>query len=152
MDLGRMGEMDEDRSLFGPGRYPDTGPLAVLARLGFLASVTAIIVAVYLPSSMVPRFARSHYLEHFAAFYVALLAALAAMPRGRLRRVASGFVIFATALESSHLLGGAMIEPLVMNWVADLGGLAAAIAPIVVERYRRRFPPTIRTSDEAPPP
>ena len=145
-----MGEMQEDRSLFGPGRYPDTGPLAVLARLGFIAAVTAIVVAVYLPSSMVPRFARSHYLEHFAAFYVALLAALAAMPRARLRRVVTWFVIFATALESSHLLAGAPIEPLLRNWVADLGGLAAAGVPIVVERYRRRFPPTFRTSDEAP--
>lgn len=152
MDRGHLGEMEEDRSLFGSGRYPDTGPLAVLARLGFLASLTAILVAVYLPSSLVPRFARSHYLEHFAAFYVVLLAALAAMPRARLRRVAIGFVLFATALESSHLLGGALLEPLIMNWVADLGGLAAAIAPIVVERYRRRFPLTLRTSDEDPLP
>jgi hypothetical protein len=145
-----QGEMQEDRSLFGPGRYPDTGPLAVFARVAFLGALAAIMIAVYLPPSMVPRFARSHYLEHFAAFYVVLLAALAAMPRARLRRVAAGFVFFATALESSHLLSGATIEPLVMNWVADLGGLAAATAPIVVERYRRRFPPPFRTND-APP-
>lgn len=93
--------MQEDRSLFGPGRYPDTGVLAVLARLGFLGAIVAIIVAVFLPPSMVPKFLQSHYLEHFAAFYVALLAALAAMPRSRLRRVATGFVIFATGLEGT---------------------------------------------------
>lgn len=151
MSQAAMGEIHEDRSLFGQGRYPDTGPLAVGARLGFLAAVVAIIVAVYLPSSMVPRFARSHYLEHFAAFYVVLLAALAAMPRARLRAVATGLVAFATALESSHLLAGAPLDPLVRNWVADLGGLAAAAAPVVVERYRRRFPPLFRTSDEDPP-
>jgi hypothetical protein len=147
---GDVNDMEEDRTLFGAGRYPDTGPLAVAARLGFLAAIAAIIVAVYMPSEMVPKVLRSHYLEHFAAFYVVFLAALAAMPRARLRRVATGFVLFATALESSHLLGGATIEPLVMNWVADLGGLAAAAAPIVVERYRRRFPPLFRTSDEGP--
>lgn len=140
--------MDEDRTLFGPGRYPDAGPLAVLARLGFMVAVVAIVIAVFLPSHMVPKFARSHYLEHFAAFYVALLAALAAMPRAQLRRVATGFVIFATCLEASHLLAGAALGPLVRNWVADLGGLSAAAAPVVVERFRRRFPRRARTSDE----
>jgi len=70
---------------------------------------------------------------------VALLAALAAMPRAQLRKAMIGATIFATVLEASHLLGGADFGPLVNNWVADLGGLAAAAAPIVVERFRRRF-------------
>jgi hypothetical protein len=132
--------MSEDRTLFGHGRYPDTGYLAVIARLGFLGAVIAIVVAVFLPSSMVPHFVRSHYLQHFAAFYVAALSGLAAMPRTQLRRVATGVMIFATLLEASHLLAGASFQPLVENWVSDLGGLAAAVVPVVVERFRRRFP------------
>jgi hypothetical protein len=136
--------MHEDPTLFGQGRYPDAGPLAVLARLSFLLAVVAIVVAVFLPRAMVPQILRSHYLEHFAAFYVAELAALAALPRVRLRRTATGLALFATALEATHLLSGARLGPLVQNWVADLGGLSAAGAPIVVERFRRRFP--------APPP
>jgi hypothetical protein len=143
--------MQEDSSLFGAGRYPDTGTLAVLARLGFLGSIVAIIVAVFLPPSMVPRFFQSHYLEHFAAYYVALLAALAAMPRSRLRRVATSFVIFASGLEATHLLAGAAFGPLMRNWVADLGGLSAAAAPMIVERFRRRFPRPPKTSDEPLP-
>jgi hypothetical protein len=135
--------MHEDRTLFGQGRYPDTGPLAVLARLAFLAAVVAIVIAVFLPREMVPRPLRSHYLEHFAAFYVVMLAALAAMPRARLRGVATGFVLFATALEATHLFAGAAFGPLVDNWVADLGGMSAAAAPVVVERFRRRFPPRV---------
>jgi hypothetical protein len=133
--------MREDRSLFGQGAYPDTGALAVLARLAFLAAVLAIVVAAFLPHSMIPQVLHSHYLEHFAAFYLALLAALAAMPRTRLRRIGLGFILFATALESTHLFAGAAVGPLVNNWVADLGGLFAASAPVVVERFRRRFPP-----------
>lgn len=132
--------MSEDRTLFGPGRYPDTGPLAVVARLAFLGAVLAITVAVFLPSSMVPKFVRSHYLEHFAAFYVAALVGMAAMPRTRLRHIGTGFVAFASVLEASHLIAGAGLRPLIDNWVADLGGLAAAIAPVVAERFRRRFP------------
>jgi hypothetical protein len=133
--------MHEDRTLFGQGQYPDTGPLAVLARLTFLAAVVAIPIAVFLPKAMVPQFLRSHYLEHFAAFYVALLAALAAMPRAKLRRVLTGYFLFATVLEGTHMFAGAAFRPLLDNWVADLGGLSAAAAPIVVERFRRRFPP-----------
>lgn len=129
----------EDRTLFGEGRYPDTGPLAVLARLAFLGAILAIVVAVFLPRAWVPQFARSHYLEHFAAFYVAGLFAFAAMPRTRIRRIGTAFLIFAVMLESTHLMAGAPLWPLVDNWVADMGGLAAAMAPIVVERFRRRF-------------
>ena len=71
-------------------------------------------------------------------------AALAAMPRTPLRRLGIGFVLFATGLESSHLLAGAAFRPLLDNWVADLGGLAAAGAPVVIERFRRRFIPNAR--------
>ena len=130
----------EDRTLFGEGPYPDTGPLAVLARLAFLGAAIAIAVAVFLPRWMVPQFARSHYLEHFAAFYVAVLFAMAAMPRAHLRRICTAYVIFAVILESTHMFAGARLRPLFDNWAADMGGLAAAVAPVVVERFRRRFP------------
>ena len=131
--------MTEDRTLLGDGRYPDAGPLAVLARLTFLGVILAIAVAVFLPPWMVPKFVNSHYLQHFAAFYVLAVAGLAAMPRTQLRRIALGFFLFATALEASHLIAGAPFWPLVDNWVADLGGMAAALAPLMVERFRRRF-------------
>lgn len=131
--------MHEDRSLFGDGPYPVTGPLAVLARLAFLGAIMAIVIAVFLPPKLVPDFVYSHYLQHFAAFYVAALLGLAAWPRTKLRTVAVRFFVFATLLEASHLPAGAEFWPLVDNWVADLGGLAAAFAPAVVERFRRRL-------------
>ena len=131
--------MDTDRSLLGDGPYPITGPLAVLARVGFLAALAAIVVAVFLPREMVPQFVRSPYLQHFAAFYVAGLLGLAASPRTRIRVVALRIFVFATVLETTHLLSGARLMPLIDNWVADLGGLAAALAPFGVARFRRRF-------------
>jgi hypothetical protein len=132
--------MSEDRTLFGDGRYPDAGPLAVLARLGFLGAAAAIVVAVFMPAELVPDFVRSHYLQHFAAFYVAILFGMAAMPRARLRNIVAGYMVFATVLEASHLPAGARLAPLIDNWVADIGGIWAAVAPVVVERFRRRFP------------
>jgi hypothetical protein len=132
--------VSEDRTLFGDGRYPESGPLAVLARLAVLAAAAAIIIAKFLPPELVPDFVRSPNLQHFAAFYVLMLCALAAMPRMRLRSVTLAVGGFATFLEALHLAAGAPLGPLSDNWVADLGGLTAAVAPVLVERFRRRFP------------
>lgn len=134
-----IGVMEPDRSVAGQGPYPITGPLAVLARVAFLGALAAIVVAVFLPSSLVPHFVRSHYLQHFAAYYVAALFGLAASPRARIRTVALRLLAFATMLEALHLLSGAGLRPLIDNWVADLGGMAAAFAPLAVARFRRRF-------------
>jgi len=144
--------MDTDRSLLGTGPYPITGPLAVLARVTFLGALAAIVVAVFLPRSMVPQFVRSLYLQHFAAFYVATLFGLAASPRARLTTVVARIFVFATLLEATHLLSGARVRPLLDNWVADLGGMAAAVAPISVARFRRRFerPPAPAASGDPP--
>lgn len=133
--------MNEDRTLFGDGAYPPTAPLAVIARAAFALSCVAIVAAVYAPPAWAPHFARSHYLEHFAAFYVAALFGLAAMPGSKLRRIGVGYALFASALEASHLIGGAHLRALVDNGVADLGGLSAALAPVVIERFRRRLRP-----------
>src|SRR5262245_54249908 len=105
--------MNEDRHLFGAGAYPDAGAAAVIARLAFLGAAFAIVLAVFLPPWMLPNFVRSKYLQHFAAYYVLMLAALAAMPRRRLRRVTLYVAGFATVLEATHLLGGAALQPLV---------------------------------------
>lgn len=64
------------------------------------------------------------------------------MSRKPLRQVGGGYLAFATLLESVHLLAHAPWRPLLDNWVADLGGVAAALAPVVVERFRRRFRPS----------
>jgi len=133
--------MDEDRSLLGEGHYPQTGPLAVIARVGFLVCALAIVAAVILPPDITPHFARSRYLEHFAAYYVAALFGLAALPDRRIRHIAIGYIAFASVLEPTHLIAGAPGLPVLQNWVADLGGLAAACAPVVFERFRRRFLP-----------
>jgi hypothetical protein len=129
--------MAEDK----PKAYPDSGPLAVLARLAFCAAVFAIVAAVLAPIESVPKLLYSHYLEHFAAFYVATLAGLAAMPRTSIVRIGVGFSLFALALEFGHRLWDPTMYGPRENWVANTGGVAAALAPLVVDRFRRRFWP-----------
>jgi len=119
--------------------YPDTGMLAILARLAFCAAVIAIVTAVLAPVQAVPKFLVSHYLEHFSAFYIATLAGLAAMPRTRIFKIALGFLLFALLLECGHLLWDPSVEGARLNWVANSGGVFAALAPVVVDRFRQRF-------------
>jgi hypothetical protein len=133
--------MEPDLRLFGQGPYPSNGRYVVLARMAFVAALAAILVAVFLPSRYVPDFVHSLYLQHFAAYYVAGLLALAASPRTAIRIVALRVAAFATVVESLHLISGARLGPLIDNWVADMGGLAAAMAPVAVAGFRRRFGP-----------
>jgi hypothetical protein len=132
--------MPVDRSLFGDGRYPDTGPLVVIARLAFLGAFAGILAEVFLLRGLTPDFVQSHYLRHFAAFYVATLTALAALPRAQIRRLATGVAVFATLLEAVNLLSTPPSRALLDNWVADIGGITAAVVPVVIDRFRRRFP------------
>ena len=124
-----------------PATYPDTGMLAVLARLGFGLTLLAIFLASIAPGWLTPQLLRSHYLEHFAAFYIAACAGLAAMPRTPIRRIAMGYLAFALVLSVIHLARGGAMEGAIRNWVADAGGVTAALAPVVVERFRRLFAP-----------
>lgn len=131
--------MADDRRILGNGPYPPTAPLAVGARLAFLAAIAAILGALILPPPVVPDFVRSPYLQHFAAFYVAALLALAALPAAPLGRLFVGFLLFTAALEGSRLFAGGQPGALQDNWVADVGGVAAAMAPAAIEAFRRRL-------------
>ena len=125
----------------GDSLHTPTGNLAVLARLAFACAIAAITAAVFLPEKYVPGFLRSHYLEHFAAFYVLSFIGLAAAPRARVRTLAMGIGLFITALEGAHVMAGANIPALIAHWAADVGGVSAALAPVVLDRYRRGFAP-----------
>lgn len=124
-----------------PATYPDTGVLAVLARMGFSLTLLAIFLASIAPGWLTPKLLQSHYLEHFAAFYVAACAGLAAMPRMPLRRIAMGYLAFALVLSVLHYARSGVPEVSIRNWVADAGGVMAALSPVVVERFRRMFAP-----------
>lgn len=130
--------LTEDHTLFGDGHYPRTGPLAILARLAYIWAALAIVLAVLLPPERVPNFVYSHNLQHFAAFYVLMLCGAAALPKLPLSYLTSIHVVFATVLEAMHLIAGAPERAVFDAWAADLGGVFAALAPMIADRFRRR--------------
>ena len=125
------------------GHYPDTGLLAILARLGLGLTLLAIFLASIAPGWLTPQLLGSHHLEHFAAFYVAVCAGLAAMPRAQIRWVGLGYLAFALALQVVQYFRGSGLEVAIDNWVADAGGVMAALVPVVVDRFRRLFAPRV---------
>ena len=121
--------------------YPDNGWWAVTARLAFLFSLVAVAFAALAPAGWVPRLLFSRHLEHFAAFYVATVLASAALPRARLMRIGLGMVLFAVALELIRVAPSQARGWAIEAGQADIGGILAALAPIVAERFRSWFDP-----------
>jgi len=120
-------------------RYPDTGPLAVAARLALVTAVVGVLGASLLPAPVVPRILYSYHLEHFAAFYLLALIAAAACPRLRLRHILICMMGFAAILEGARVMLGAREISSAENLFADIGGVWSAIAPILIGRFRDLF-------------
>ncbi len=123
------------------GYYPDNGAWAVVVRVGFLLSLAAVIFAALAPPGWTPRILFSRHLEHFAAFYVATVMAAAALPRAKLMRLGAGMALFAALLELIRVLPSEHRIWAVSAAQADIGGILAALAPIVAERFRGLFDP-----------
>ena len=121
--------------------YPDSGLWAVAARIAFLSAICAVMFASLAPVGWVPRLLFSRHLEHFAAFYVATLAAVVGLPRTKLFRIATGLALFAAVLELGRMLPSQHRDWGIADWQADFGGILAAIAPMLAERFRNLFAP-----------
>jgi hypothetical protein len=135
----------------GPGApRKDNHPLAIAARVAFLAVIAAICFASLAPSGWMPRVLYSYHLEHFAAFYLAALAMAAARYRASLHRVMIDIAALATLLEGLRLLIPSHQLYVAEDWVADLGGAMAALSPMLIGDFRRSFrpdPPPPTTAD-----
>jgi hypothetical protein len=124
----------------------DNDPLAMVARAAFLLVIAAICFASLAPSGWMPRVLYSYHLEHFAAFYLVALSMAAARYRANVYRVMTDIAVLATLLEGVRLFIPSHQLYVVEDWVADLGGALAALAPILIGDFRKSFRP------ERPPP
>ena len=124
-----------------PAHYPDSGPLAVAARLIFTLLIVGVAGGSLLSPKVLPRFLASLHLEHFAAFYVIALATAAACPRTQLRKIAFGLMGFAVMLELMRIFVGARPMSSLVDLFADIGGIWCALIPILIGRFRQMFAP-----------
>jgi hypothetical protein len=130
----------------------DNHPLAILARAAFLVIIAALCFASLAPAGWLPRVLYSYHLEHFAAFYLVALSMAAARYRANVYRVMTDIAILATVLEGLRLFIPSHQLYVAEDWVADLGGALAALAPIVIGDFRKSFRPEASPPPPAPPP
>jgi hypothetical protein len=109
--------------------------VAAVAALAWV--IIAIVVAAVGPSEYVPRIFQNYHVEHFAAFYILAVVAAAALPRAGLDRIGLGVAILATVLAGFRMFIPHHQAATAEDLVADLSGAIAALAPIMVGRFRQ---------------
>jgi len=121
--------------------YPDTGVWAVLGRLSLILALLLVLFASFAPPSALPHLLYSYHLEHFAAFYLVALTASAAFVRSDSLRIGIALWLLALAIEICRLIQPEHRYSSVQDWFADAAGVAAALVPIALGRFRTRFAP-----------
>ena len=126
----------------------DNDLLAICARAAFLLLTAALCFASLVPGGWLPRVLYSYHLEHFAAFYLVALAMIVARYRVKVRRVLVDIVVLASVLEGLRMFIPSHQLYVFEDWMADLGGVLAALAPVSAADFRRSFnsrPPSVET-------
>jgi hypothetical protein len=116
---------------------PNAWLWTIAALAGLAWGLLAVVFASVGPSELVPRLFYSYHVEHFAAFYVLTILASSGLPRAHLRQVVPPLALMAVVLAAVRLLFPRHRLANAEDLVADLTGIAAAVAPILVGRFRQ---------------
>jgi len=112
--------------------------LWTVASLGGLAwGLIAVVFAAVGPSSLVPHVFSSYHIEHFAAFYVLAILAAAGLPRTHLVQIALALILVAVILATIRLAIPRHVLNDAEDLLADVAGVIAATAPVMVGRLRQ---------------
>ncbi len=115
-----------------PGRTRLIWLWTVAALGGFVWGVIAVVFASVGPSQYIPRVFYSHHIEHFAAFYVIFALAAAGLPTVRLYHIVCALLLMALILATVRLAIPRHRLFDVEDLGADVAGIAAGLAPIIV--------------------
>jgi hypothetical protein len=85
----------------------------------------------------VPRIFNSYHIEHFVAFYLLTILAAAAFARAPLLQICFSLALMAVILASVRLLIPRHQVSDAEDLAADIAGIAAATAPMLVGRFRQ---------------
>ena len=135
--------VDAFPSEFRADSYPNTGPLAVGARVLFLVVAAVVVLAALGPHQFKPRIVGHYHLQRFAAWYVLSGMAAAALPRARLRWLGLSLIVFAVLAELVRAMPQPISEALRENVYADIGGVYALLFPLALARWRLAVRPRI---------
>jgi hypothetical protein len=118
------------------GSYTETAWSAVAGRLAFAGALGAVVFAEFFHTH---RLFASPHVAHFAGFYLLGFASAAAAKRIPLLTLGCFIAAFAVLLE---LVRAAIWLPLntsYLDWVGDMAGIIAALAPMLLQKIRDTF-------------
>jgi hypothetical protein len=109
----------------------------IFALAGLAWGLIALAYASLAPASYIPRIFHNYHVEHFAAFYVVALLGAAALPSVSLLRVGLILSLLAAAFAAFRILE--LIDKVfyVEDLACDIGGVLAALVPMIVGRFRQ---------------
>ena len=106
-------------------------------RAVFWLTVIFVFVSAEMPAGRAPHLFPWDKAEHFAAFFVLTSLAAAAYPRASLVLVALWLSLFGCAIELVQALPVIHRDCDIGDWVADATAVAAALLPMMLDRWRR---------------
>lgn len=106
------------------------------ALAGLVWGIVAVIVASVAPPRFIPRIFFSYHIEHFAVFYLIAVLAAVGLPATRLYQLGFSLVLMALVLATVRLAIPRHRLSDAEDLAADMAGVAAAFAPIVLGRLR----------------
>ena len=117
--------------------FPRPAFLLLGVRVVFWLTVLFTFVSAEMPVAHAPHFLPWDKAEHFVAFFVITSLAAAAYPRAPLFLVALWLSLFGCAIELAQALPFIHRDCDIWDWVADTTAIAAALAPMMLDRWRR---------------
>lgn len=107
------------------------------ARILFWGALIFTFVSAEVPPSHAPHLFPWDKAEHFTAFYVLTSLAAAAYPGTPLLLLALWLSLFGSAIELIQALPFIHRDCDIMDWIADVIAVAAALMPMILDRWRR---------------
>jgi hypothetical protein len=120
-----------------PPSKPASAAIAALAALIWASG--GLVFASLTPRPMVHHVFASTHIEHFAAFYIVSLLAVAALPLLRATQILMGVACAALVLETIRMFIPFHRVQAVEDLFCDVSGAAAVLAPMLVVALRAAF-------------
>lgn len=106
--------------------------------LFWITLVITFVLAVLPPAHTIELFPWDKA-EHFIAFYVLSCMAIAAYPRVPILVTGLWLALFGSAIELVQALPFVDRDCDILDWVADVTGIACAFAPTLIAQWRTSF-------------
>ena len=118
------------------GSYTETALSAVAGRVVFAGALAGMLYAGFFQT---PRVFVSTHVAHFAGFYVLAFASAAAAKRMPLVTLGCFVAAFAVLLELARTVVWLPLTTTYLDWVGDMAGVIAALAPMLLQKIRIAF-------------